>query len=74
MIKIFCDHCGKETDGLHFYNLNDDDCWFYRSSDGSEKYIGSGCTICDACFKERSDLHAKLDAEFLHIKLDKEIH
>lgn len=68
MIKIFCDHCGKEIDPMHIFKLDVED--FIYSMGQSGKLVG--CTLCEDCYSKRASLHVKLDAEFLHRELEKE--
>ena len=62
MRKIYCDHCGKDITHELANTLDFDNCFTL-----DEKRIGYGCELCDNCWEERQRLHAKLDADFLHV-------
>lgn len=64
MRKIFCDHCGKDITREPVSELSIDDCFTL-----DEKWISYGFELCNNCWEERQRLHARLDADFLHVNV-----
>lgn len=62
MLKVICDHCGKDITHEQTNTLDVDNCFLL-----GEKWIGNGCELCNNCWEERKRLHARLDADFLHV-------
>lgn len=65
MMKIFCDHCGREIRGVEVDELSCDDCFYDHET---REFVGSGYTLCPKCWNERLQAHINLDREFLNMK------
>ena len=59
MIKVFCDHCGKELHGIEANFFDEDSCYFSKGV-----FTGGGFHLCDKCMEERDKLHEEIDRKF----------
>lgn len=66
-MKIFCDHCGREINGVEVNELSCDDCFFdHKTGD----FVGYGYVLCEKCWDERQQAHINLDRDFLNMKAE----